>query len=260
MENYTPFIVSNDALGDPTRLKSIIDENGYLFIKGVAPKEKLLTLRRDILELCADGGWLDPKADVMDGIWSGAGPYTEGDPEFMKVYRHVVHLPSFAAAPADEGLMRVVGKVTGEPVLMHKRKIGRITFPSNIEQTIPAHQDWYYIRGEEATYTVWIPLGDCPMELGGLAILKGSNQEGFIEHRRFTGRNVAFGLEDDQLPHHEWHASGFEFGDILMFHSHTVHKALPNLTKNQMRLSIDNRYQREGTAFEPGSMGTHYDL
>jgi hypothetical protein len=237
VENYIPFIVANDALSDPTRLKSIMDENGYLFLKGVAPKEKLLTLRRDILELCAGAGWLDPK-----------------------VYRHVVHLPSFAAAPEDAGLMSIVGKVTGEPVLLHRRKIGRITFPQNVGQTIPAHQDWYYIRGAEETYTVWIPLGDCPMELGGLAVLKGSNQTGFIDHRRFTGRNVAFGLEDDQLPHHEWHASDFEFGDALMFHSHTIHKALPNLTANRIRLSIDNRYQRNGTAIEPSSMGTHYDL
>jgi ectoine hydroxylase-related dioxygenase (phytanoyl-CoA dioxygenase family) len=260
MENYTPFIVANEALGDPTQLKSMIDENGYLFLRGVAPKDKLLTLRRDILELCADAGWLDSKTDVMEGIWSGVGPYTEGDPEFMKVYRHVIHLPSFEAAPEDEGLMKVVGKVTGDPVLLHRRKIGRITFPQNVGQTIPAHQDFYYIRGAAETYTLWIPLGDCPIELGGLAVLRGSNKEGFIDHRKFSGRNVPFGLEDDQLPHQEWHASDFEFGDALLFHSHTVHKALPNLTPNKMRLSIDNRYQRGGTAIEPSSMGTHYDL
>lgn len=263
MENaaYVPFIVANDALSDPVRLKNTIDEHGYLFLKGVAPKEILLQLRHDILQLCAEAGWLDPQADLMDGIWSGAGPYTEGNPDYMAVYRKVIHLPSFEAAPEAQELIDLMRPLTGDPVLLHRRKIGRITFPQNVEQTIPAHQDFYYIRGTPQTFTMWAPLGDCPMQLGGLAVLRGSNQAGFIDHRRFTGKNVAFGLEDDQLPPgHDWHASDFELGDVLIFHSHTIHKALPNLTANQLRLSIDNRYQQAQAAIEPGSMGTHYNL
>lgn len=260
MNAYVPFVAANDALDDDARLKTIIAENGYLFLRGVAPAEKILRLRRDILELCTQADWLDAKADPMEGVWSGVGPYTEGDPPFMTVYRQVIHLPSFQALPEDEGLIDIVGKITGRPVLLHRRKIGRISFPNNVEQTIPAHQDFFYIRGTPETYTMWMPLGDCPMQLGGLAVLKGSHQTGFIDHRRFTGKNVAFGLEDDQLPGQEWHASDFQLGDILLFHSHTIHKALPNLTGRLLRLSVDNRYQHSQSAIEPSSMGTHYNL
>lgn len=261
MDNYAPFIVSNDALSDPARLRSRVDEHGYLFLRGVAPKDELLQLRRDILDLCAEAGWLDPSADRMDAVWSGSGPHTEGNPEYMAVYRKVIHLPSFESVPESPQLIDLVRPLTGDPVLLHRRKIGRITFPQNVEQTIPAHQDFYYIRGTPRTFTMWIPLGDCPMTLGGLAVLRGSNHAGFIDHRRFPGRNVAFGLEDDQLPPGaEWHASDFSLGDVLIFHSHTVHKALPNLSGNRLRLSIDNRYQQAEEAFEPSSMGTHYNL
>lgn len=261
MDSYTPFMVSNHALNDPVRLKSLIDEHGYLFLKGVAPKDTLLRLRRDILELCAQAGWLDPNADLMDGIWGGVGPYTEGNPEYMAVYRKVIHLPSFEEAPEAPELIDLMRPITGEPVLLHRRKIGRITFPHNVAQTIAAHQDFHYIRGSTETFTMWAPLGDCPMELGGLAVLRGSNHVGFIEHRTFSGKNVADGLEDEQLPPGtEWHASDFELGDVLIFHSHTIHKALPNLTDKQLRLSIDNRYQQAETQIEPESMGTHYDL
>ncbi|MDE0310970.1 MAG: phytanoyl-CoA dioxygenase family protein, partial [Caldilineaceae bacterium] len=42
----------------------------------------------------------------------------------------------------------------------------------------------------------------------------------------------------------EWVSSPFENGDVLFFHSHTVHKGLPNLSGNRIRLSVDYRYQR----------------
>jgi ectoine hydroxylase-related dioxygenase (phytanoyl-CoA dioxygenase family) len=264
MENYTPFIVSNDALDNPARLKSSMDENGYLFLRDVAPKDALLGLRRDILELCNEAGWLDPSADLMDGLWSGAGPYTEGAPEYMAVYRKVSHLPSFADVPAHPQIMELLGPITGDPVLLHRRHIGRMTFPHNVDQTIAAHQDWHYIRGTTQTYTMWMPLGDCPMELGGLAVLRGSNHFNYIEHRKLAGKTVAaHGLEEEQLPAAEgieWHSGDFQLGDAVIFHAHTIHKALPNLTENRMRLSIDNRYQRGGEAIEQSSMGTHYNL
>ena len=256
-----PFIVANDALSDLAALRAQMTEAGYLFLKQVAPKDELLKLRQDILELCAAAGWLDSEADLMDGFWSGAGPHTEGNPEYMAVYRDVIHLDRFKSVPEHPDLVRLIEPLTGPPVLTHRRKIGRMTFPQNVGQTIMAHQDWYYIRGTPETYTMWIPLGDCPMELGGLMMLAGSHQHGFIDHRKLPDLNVAFALEEDQWPAGlEWHASDFELGDVVIFHSYTIHKALPNRTANRLRLSIDNRYQQDGTAIEPGSMGTHYDL
>jgi ectoine hydroxylase-related dioxygenase (phytanoyl-CoA dioxygenase family) len=263
MEYYTPFIVSNDALDNPARLKSIIDENGYLFLRDVAPKDEMLSLRRDILELCDEAGWVDRSADLMDAIWSGAGPHTEGNPEYMAVYRKVIHLPAFAYVPAHPHLVELMRPITGDPVLLHRRHIGRITFPSNVIQTVPAHQDWHYVRGTTETYTMWMPLGDCPMELGGLAVLRGSHHFKYLEHHRIEGKNINQGLEDEHLPKGEgieWHASDFRFGDVLIFHSLCIHKALPNLTGNKLRLSIDNRYQRGDEAIEEAAMKTHYNL
>ena len=69
------------------------------------------------------------------------------------------------------------------------------------------------------------------------------------------------GLHDDQLPAGgAWLCDDFELGDFIVFHSHTIHKALPNVTKDRLRLSTDNRYQRKGEAISPTSQGTHYNL
>jgi ectoine hydroxylase-related dioxygenase (phytanoyl-CoA dioxygenase family) len=202
----------------------------------------------------------------MEGKWSGAGPFTEGDKEYMAVYRKVIHMESFAAVPADEGLMKLMELVIGGPegggVLLHNRKIGRINFPKNIVQTTAAHQDFHYIRGTSATYTMWMPVGDCPVNLGGLVVLKGSHRQGYLEHGVFNVKKYAgHGLGEEKWPRGEgieWQAGDFQLGDAIIFHSHTIHKAMPNLTDDRLRISIDNRYQKAGDAIEPGSMGTHY--
>lgn len=255
-ETIEPFVVANDQ-----DLPGLMQQHGYLFLKNVAPHDAVLRLRRDILGLCRDAGWIDASADEMEARWSGAGPFTEGEQPYMDLYKQVLHLESFKALPEEPALLAIMEKVIGGPVLTHRRKIGRITFPNNAAQTTGAHQDFFYIRGAAETYTMWMPLGDCPIELGSLAVLDGSHKQGFIEHETVPGKKYAgFGLGDEKLPANRWHASDFELGDVLIFHSHTVHKALPNLTKDQIRLSVDNRYQRQGTAIEESSMGTHYNL
>ena len=40
-----------------------------------------------------------------------------------------------------------------------------------------------------------------------------------------------------------WLTTDYEIGDCLMFHSLTLHKALPKVTDNKLRVSLDNRYQ-----------------
>ena len=58
---------------------------------------------------------------------------------------------------------------------------------------------------------------------------------------------------DTQRADLEWASSPFECGDVLFFHSHTVHQGLANLSGNQLRLSVDYRYQK---ASDP-VMGPH---
>jgi ectoine hydroxylase-related dioxygenase (phytanoyl-CoA dioxygenase family) len=54
-----------------------------------------------------------------------------------------------------------------------------------------------------------------------------------------------------------WRAEDFVAGDVLLFHSLTMHKALPNRTRRELRLSIDNRYQREGDEIDPAALRPH---
>ena len=238
-----------------------MDEEGYLFFRGIGPKDKITAARRDVLSICADAGWVR-RDDLMAAKWTGIGPFTEGDRQYMDVYKQVLKLATFLAVPEDSAFLNIIGKIVeGEPML-HRLRIARLTFPNNVAQTTAAHQDHWYIRGTPATYTIWTPLGDCPRTLGGLAVLPGSHRNGFIEHRLAPGKKYAgHGLQEEQFPESRpWVAGDFAIGDFLIFHSYTIHKALPNLTGNELRLSTDNRYQRQGEAIADISTKTHYNL
>ena len=261
-ETFSQPIFSNPGADGMEQMRARLAEHGYLFLRDIAPKEKVLELRAEILEQCRAGGWLDEQAPLMDAVWSGAGPYVEGEPEFMAVYAKVLALTSFERLPEDPVYVDLLTGLLEAPVYVHKNRKGRISFPQNIAETIPAHQDFHYIRGAAETYTVWTPLGDIPHSLGGLAVLSGSHRIGLLSHTRLVERRFeAAAITEDQWATQEgleWVTADFQLGDCLIFHSHTVHKALPNRT-NHLRLSTDTRYQREGDPIDPLAKKAHYE-
>jgi len=258
-ETYTPFIES-DAAASVAELCATMDEQGYLFFRGLVPDAEVLAVRRDVLELCAEAGWVDTSHDLMEGITKpGVVPTRVGQPEYMAVYRKMLKLPCFHDFPMQPSLLAVAARILDiemQQVLAHPRRIGRVTFPNYEVVTTPPHQDHFYIRGAVATYSCWIPLGACPMSLGGLAVWPGSQRQGLLDHsvpsEGAGGRGVP--VEEDEAV---WHTSDFGIGDALFFHSYTIHKALPNCSGNRLRLSTDNRYQRPKEEIDPASLLPH---
>jgi ectoine hydroxylase-related dioxygenase (phytanoyl-CoA dioxygenase family) len=257
---YHPFVES-DAGASASLLRAEMAERGYLFFRALVPEEQVLAARRAVLEHCRDAGWLDPSRDLLEAVIAeGVQPTTEGKPDYMAVYRKVLKTPLFHDFPAHPALLGVAAKLIDGEVLVHPRRIGRLTFPNYTVATTPAHQDHYYIRGAVETYSCWTPLGDCPVELGGLAVWPGSHTRGFLDHtERHAGAVGGHGVPVDEAEA-AWHTGDFRAGDALFFHSYTIHKALPNLTADRMRISTDNRYQRAGDAIDPGALRPHFNL
>ena len=265
-EQVTPFAES-DAAANTESLRADMTERGYLFFRRIVPKDVIMHIRRQILALQCDAGWIEAEShDLLEGVVrQDAVPTIEGKADYMSVYRQVLKLPAFHALPEYPALMQVAAKLLNHPEpLVHPRRIGRMSFPNYIEATTPPHQDHFYIRGAVETYSCWMPLGYVPPELGGLAVWPGSHKLGFVEHNaRFEGAVGGHGVFPDELAHPDapvWHSITFEPGDALFFHAFTVHKALPNLSGNRMRLSTDNRYQRPQDPVEPGALRPHFDL
>ena len=65
---FQEFRVSNEAIDDPEELHRRIDAEGYLFFRALQDPDKLWALRRDILGVCREGGWLREGTELMAGI------------------------------------------------------------------------------------------------------------------------------------------------------------------------------------------------
>jgi ectoine hydroxylase-related dioxygenase (phytanoyl-CoA dioxygenase family) len=254
----------SDASEKPERLRARLDQDGYLAMHEIAPMELALQVRRDILGLCQEAGWLDPDSDVIDGRWNGGDVYTEGDPAHMEIYKQVVRLASFNAFPQQPVFINLASRLLGETAFNHNLRIARIIFPKNTSQSIGAHQDHFYLPGTAEVLTMWTALGDCPIDLGVLAILRSSNRLGLLGHEQDASKKFAgMGVRDEQWKDSadlQWVAGDMQLGDVLIFHSHTVHKAMPNRTDDQMRLSLDNRYQGVGKPVNMKNLHLHYNI
>jgi hypothetical protein len=248
------FHASNDALNDIPELRRRLGENSYLFFRGLLAGAKLVSLRRDILELCGEHGWLKADAPLLEGVYSGR-PFPEYATEYMALYRKLIRIESFNAFSKSIELLNLYERILGGDVLAHPRNIARISFPRNYGFTTQPHQDFFYIRGTPETYTTWIPCGQCARELGGLTLLEGSHRLGFLPHQPAVGAG-GNGIPLSQLTG-RWLSADFELGDFVLFHSYTVHAALDNHTPDRLRISLDYRYQRAGEPVDPSSLMPH---
>lgn len=243
-------LAESDAHGDAVALAARLATDGYLFFRGLMDRQRQLQVRRDILELCLEAGWIDATAPLMDAIYSGR-PFPDAH-EYRQLYFRLIEIPSFNELSNAPELLALFTRLLGGEVLVHLRNIARISFPQHVLETTQPHQDFFFIGGTTETYTTWIPLGDCPRELGGLAIAEGSHRAGRLEHVETTGpgqHGVRFTGR--------WLTTDYRLGDVLLFHSHTVHGSLHNNSPDRVRLSVDYRYQRKDLPVDPASMLPH---
>jgi ectoine hydroxylase-related dioxygenase (phytanoyl-CoA dioxygenase family) len=114
-----------------------------------------------------------------------------------------------------------------------------LTMLDALHQTTPPHQDHWYTGGTTNLWTVWIALTEIPLALGPLAVLPGSHVKGLVPHDgQGAGRQGVQVIEDEQFA-----AAPLAAGDAIVFNCLTVHRALPNVTRDRVRLSVDYRYQ-----------------
>lgn len=251
--------VSNDARDHATELKLRLDHDGYLFFRGLLNAERLLNLRRDMLTVMQAGGWLIEGTDPVDGIADPNARSTEGDPEYTDVYHQVYRLRSFHDIAHSQEVLDILERVRGCRMMPQPQKVARLWFPKFTEHTTPIHQDFVHFQGTHDNLTCWSPIGDCPRELGGLAVLRGSHKvDRVLEHHFSLG---AGSLHVDPTEHSElsdeWLTTDYEVGDTLIFPALTIHKALPNVTEDRLRVSLDNRYQRVGDPIAEHMLNPH---
>ena len=247
----------NHLVETPDLLRAHMAVEGYAYFRNVLQTEAVLDLRRRILRLCAEAGWI-VDGDRMDDAVAIRQPLNEGEAGYLEVYDRIQQLEAFHAIAHHPDITRVMKALLGPRGFPHPLGIVRLMFPENNEFATPPHQDYPNNQGTPDLYACWIPLGDCPVDLGGVAILERSHTRGVLPLNFSLGPGGRQAVLDDELAAHRWLAADFRVGDVLVFHSLTVHRSLHNHYRDRMRISCDFRFQREGEELVARSLMPHF--
>ena len=144
--------------------------------------------------------------------------------------------------------MDLIERLFAGPVFRYRNTDIRFALPNDERHLTPPHQDHFFIRQTDQFRTAWVPLMLIGQDAGPLAIAKNSHRMGLLEHVEhdtaysyiFRGRKQR-GVPMDRL-NGPWLTTDYAPGDLLLFHSLSVHRALPNRS-DRIRLSLDGRFQ-----------------
>jgi ectoine hydroxylase-related dioxygenase (phytanoyl-CoA dioxygenase family) len=227
-------------------LREEVGTYGYALVRDLLPAGEIESLLRKIATVLQAAGWIDSSANPIERRAVLAAACAGEDPAYKEVNHRVFALESFHRFPHHPALQDVMKSVVGAELFIHPRSSARLIFPNFDRGVIHAHQDHTAVAGDSESFTAWIPLHDCPLEMGPLRILGGSHRFGLQATEGETGY-IRPGTERGD----GWVEGELRAGDVLIFHSLTVHEALPNLS-SQLRISLDCRFQNYGRAVNPG--------
>jgi len=222
---------SHDLLGDGAALRRQIAADGYVFIRQLLSPETVRAVGTAGLACLQGAGWVAPGRDPVVAppllpIRAVRMRDAFGDPG----YQGILAAPGFNSIPFVSPLADLMAQLLGPMGFCYPLKIPRVVYPAAIVPRQPGnfvHKDYGAVQD---MFTCWVPFGDVPRSLGGLAVRPGSHHRARVRPR--------------PLNHLEpgWVTTDYRAGDVLVFHCLTTHAALPN-REERLRFSGEYRWQ-----------------
>lgn len=269
------FSLAPDKIGrlemtNPAQPRSALREQyeaqGYLWLKGILPRDEVLAFRRRVFAALAEVGMVAEDSDPVDGLFSGI-EQAPGKPHPNKLLMEIIRWAAFEAFCLAQPIIAFYEDFLEGAVYLHKRKILRYYCPQDPHCTGP-HYDLVYLRGgTDRLCTSWIPIGDIPVEMGGLVYLENSHHVGRELEADFRKRSAELSPEERVSAYNRlmndggwldrnidaladkfgsrWLVADYETGDMVVHDPYTIHASTENVDPlNRIRLSCDIRYQR----------------
>jgi hypothetical protein len=246
-----PYVVSH-AHEDPKVLRERFDKWGYLYIKRYVPVEQCESLLSEILN--ESGPHISRKGSQPPHL--EGQPFFETDPVWDEIYPKIQSLEAFHHFFHQPHILDLMETVSGTSAFVYPMKMARISTPGKIGYETPPHQDAHSHHAGPTMAGFWVALHDVTEDMGRVKVLPGSHTGGVRPVFSTQGvGGVQCEIYDDETL---WHVSDFEAGDVLIFHSCTVHKAEPNTTAETVRISVDTRFCDHGAPVFSTNLDPHH--
>lgn len=238
-------------------LRARYAEDGYVVLKRALSPTIALDLRESYFSLF-DASFLKD-GDARLGVFSGALPQNLPGHGLQGHPAHAfVRGDAFRAFTQDPALAQIAEIFFDAPA-EHIRRTPLRHFVPGTKRSSRAHLDRTYIDGVAAdVVTLWVPLGDCPIDAGGLIYLEGSHKDTVLENARTNAPNDRADMRPithdlkwlSDASGRRWLWSNFTAGDIVVHSPAIVHASVDSQI-DLMRVSTDVRFRRAGSPSDP---------
>src|SRR5687768_17044623 len=115
----------NDILDDPEAMRRRLADEGYLLVRGLHPRERVMEARRAVIEKLDEEGVLKPGTDPMDAVWNSESPKY---PSYMG-RKGVAFDPRVRAVLEGQPIFDFFRRLLGKDVLTYSYKWLRAVRP-----------------------------------------------------------------------------------------------------------------------------------
>jgi ectoine hydroxylase-related dioxygenase (phytanoyl-CoA dioxygenase family) len=250
--SYAPLVRSglDEA---PSLLRQRFARDGYLYLPRALAERLTSPVLADMLAVLRPQIIWDE--ELQSPVLQGE-PFFESDPLWDELYPRIQALESlhslFHCAEVTE-LMRLLA---GEEPFVYPMKMARIAAPRKLGFETPPHQDAFSHHAGPTMAGIWIALHAADEPMGRLTMLPGSHTRGV--RPVFEARGVGGVQCEIYADETCWQVSDVSAGDVIVFHSQTVHRAQPNTDTRRVRLSVDTRFCDYGAPVFSTNLEPHH--
>ncbi|KAJ5714076.1 uncharacterized protein N7483_011257 [Penicillium malachiteum] len=199
-------------------LRKRYDNDGYLFLKQIIPREDVLEARNAYFSSVQSTGVLKPGSESVEGIFNpskshedypgiGAG-HAEGNGRpggdqaaaFVDLALNAHYADWYAEKFCNHpALYDFIAKFSGwnKDTLNLRRTLLRNNIPGS--KPIGVHYDQIFLRhGDPTSITAWVPIGDIKLNGGGLIYLENGDSIGVELELAFYKKAKEAGMSDDE--------------------------------------------------------------
>lgn len=253
---------SNDSLDNVAKLREQLHTEGYLYLKNFIDPAVAASTRTELLKpIFEENPEFNKNGKVGNKNFKEVK--NSGDVPLVRNLIHSGKIPDFFS--------RILGGPSRPYDLIWSRVVGQ-------GRCETPHCDTVYMnRGTKNLYTIWVPLGDIPLQNGPLMILEKSHRLESLDSYRsldidsdFNKRKITFkhgrffrGFHYSRNPRKvqkefgkRWLTANFYPGDVIIFSVHALHCTLDNFS-DSFRVVVDARFQLASELIDSRYVGTN---